>query len=57
MKPAGDSKPAPLRRELNTAAGILRQVDSFIDNMPPFRIFIDNMPSFRIFALDGEHIE
>jgi hypothetical protein len=47
LKPAGDSKPAPLRRELNTAVGVLRQVDSFIDNIAPFRIF----------ALDGEHIE
>ncbi len=47
MKPAGDSKPAPLRKELNTAAGVLHQVESFIDNIPPFRIF----------ALDGEHIE
>jgi hypothetical protein len=41
------AEPVPLRRKLNTAAGVLHQVESFIDNMPPFRIF----------ALDGEHIE
>jgi hypothetical protein len=47
LKPAGDSNPVPLQRELNTTGGVLRQVESFIDNMPPFRIF----------ALDSEHTE